>query len=108
MAMTNHECAMGIYPLNGNASEDHEVMREQFAPRGLIDKSDPKFHKAVCHGCDQVTLIKMVMPRKGYFTYHKASVQREAPGFSMGSTGNNKSGKPARVRGREVYVRKKD
>jgi hypothetical protein len=104
MAMPNNECAYGIYPIQGDAETDRP---NTFTPTN-VDSSDPKNPRAVCGGCDQWTMVKTVAPRRGYFNFHKSSVQREAPGFSMGSTSNNKSGKPARVRGREVYVKGKE
>jgi hypothetical protein len=107
MAMQKNACAMGQFPMQGDVSTDPERFTQPFAPRGEIRNVNGVL-SAMCHGCDQWTLVKSAAPRKGYFNIHKSSVQREAPGFSMGSTSNNKSGKPARVRGREIYVRKKD
>ena len=104
-----NQCAAGQYPLGtkdnpNNLTDAAPLMVEQFAPRIEITKVDNAIW-AFCHLCDQRTLVKSVAPRKGFFVAHSSSVQREAPGFSMGSTSNNKSGKPARVRGRDVYVR---
>jgi hypothetical protein len=102
-----NSCASGIYPLGtkdnpNNLTDAAPLMVEQFAPRIEITKVDNAIW-AFCHLCDQKTLVKSVAPRKGFFVAHNASVQGSAPGFSTGQTHGNK-GKPARVRGREVYV----
>ena len=102
MAMGNNICAMGEFPINGIVAEDREEMLRQFAPRGTIDGK-----RAVCHGCDQWTMIKQVMPRKGYFVFHKSSIQGSAPGHDTSQT-HGRKGTPPRERGREIYVRKDD
>ena len=107
MAMGNNICAMGEFPINGNVAEDREEMLQQFAPRGGIDKSAPKFHRAICHGCNQWTMVKQVMPRKGYFVHHKSSIQGSAPGHDTSQT-HGRKGTPPRERGRESSVRKDD
>ena len=92
MVMPKDECAMGIFPRQGNTELDQH---NQFTPR-ITEELDPKNPRALCHGCDQVTMIKTVPPRKGYFVWHKSSVKGRVTGESA-----KLSGKPARVRGRK-------
>ena len=100
-----NQCAGGIYPIGtkdtpNNIDTAPALMLEQFAPRLEITKVGNAVW-AFCHLCMQKTLVKSVAPRKGFFVSHSSSVQ--GSGKPLGS---KKSGTPARVRGREVYVSK--
>lgn len=101
-----NECAMGSFPINGSVADDPEAMLLQFAPRGEIREVNGVL-SAMCHGCDQWTMVKSVMPRKGYFVFHNSSIQGSAPGHDT-SQSHGRKGTPPRERGREIYVRKQD
>lgn len=94
MVMQDNICALGLYPLKGNAATDPPAITRQFAPRD-VDTSDPKNPRAICHMCDQWTMVKTVAPRKGYFGWHRSSIKGHVP-----SNMTTASGTPARVRGR--------
>lgn len=95
---TGKDCAAGIFPLTGDIDTADPLMLEQFAPRIDITEVDGVVW-AYCHLCEMKTLVKRTSPRKGFFVPHSASSQ----GYK--SFSDKRSGKPARVRGREVYVR---
>ena len=104
MAMNNNECAMGRFPLAGDASTDPERFTDQFAPRGEIREVNG-IKSALCHGCDQYTMVKSEKPRRGYFVYHKSSIQGSAVGHDKSQT-HGRKGTPPRKRGREIYVKR--
>lgn len=100
MAMQNSECAMGMYPLKGNVTTDSPEITAQFAPRyGYASDSNGNV-TAICHGCEQVTMVKLNAPRKGYFVFHHSSQQGSAPGHDWSQT-HGRKGTPARERGRK-------
>lgn len=68
---------------------------EQFRPQGEIELSvDGRTKFAVCHLCNQKTIIKQSEPRKGFFIQHSSSQQ----GYRSAS--DTRSGTPPRVQGR--------
>ena len=92
MVFKDNECAGGIYPLQGDAETDAP---NQFTPKNV--EGTPTGPFAVCHFCDQRTMIKINEPRKGYFVFHKSSIKGH-----VNSETAKLSGKPARVRGRSL------
>ncbi len=90
MAMKN-ECAAGLPNMI-------RLSPEQFRPRDVQTLVNGN-KSAICHFCNQPTMVKQAEPRFGFFVQHASSQQGSAPGFSTGQSHGNK-GTPPRVRKR--------
>jgi len=68
---------------------------QQFKPRNPELGADGKTMFAICHYCEQRTIVKQAEPRKGFFIRHNESQK----GYRSAS--DTRSGEPARERNRK-------
>lgn len=90
MSVLGTKCATGMPMFIRNDPE-------AFRPRGAQSTrtlNGTTTVTAVCHFCDQMTMVKSSEPRKGFFVEHSESQKGHTPQRFKGS------GTPARVRNR--------
>lgn len=83
----NNQCVAGMPQMIANDPVHFRPLPS--APTDTIGKGAVR---KMCHLCDQMQLVKINDPRKGFFVEHASSRQ------GWRSAGDNRPGKPARER----------